>query len=47
MKKIFTILLTISLSLMSLHAEGKNGYKKQKVVYHINYDNQNNKKVLL
>jgi len=38
MKKIFSILLVIGLSFMSLHAEEKNGYKKQKVAYHINYD---------
>jgi len=44
MKKIFSILLVISLSFMSLQAVENNGYKKQKVVYHINYDDKKQQK---
>ena len=39
MKKILTVIFVFALSLVSLNAEEKNVYKKQKVVYHINYDN--------
>jgi len=44
MKKIICIFLAVGLSFMSLHAEEKNGYKKQKVVYHINYDDKKQQK---
>ncbi len=40
MKKIFAILLIMSLSIMNLYAN----YGKQKVVYHINYDNAKQQK---
>ena len=44
MKKIFSILLVIGLSFMSLQAVENNGYKKQKVAYHINYDDKKQQK---
>jgi len=47
MKKIVLILLAFGLSLVSLNADTKNGYKKQKVVYHINYDNPKHQRAAL
>jgi len=42
MKKILTLLLIAGLSLINLQA--KNGYDKQKVVYHVNYDSPKQQK---
>ena len=47
MKKLFSIILMMGLSLISLNADTKNEYKKQKVVYHINFDNKKHQKAAL
>lgn len=44
MKKFLAVIFVFALSFLSLNAEQKNGYKKQKVVYHINYDNPKKQK---
>jgi len=44
MKKIFATILVLGLSFISLNADIKNNYEKQKVVYHINYDNPKQQK---
>jgi hypothetical protein len=38
MKKILVVILVMGLSFISLNAQSENGYKKQKAVYHINFD---------
>jgi intracellular sulfur oxidation DsrE/DsrF family protein len=47
MKKIFAIILAMGLSFISLNADTKNEYKKQKVVYHINFDDPKHQKAAL
>ncbi|MGB5866741.1 MAG: DsrE family protein [Arcobacteraceae bacterium] len=47
MKKLIAIILAMGLSFLSLNAKSENGYKKQKVVYHINFDDPKLQKAAL